>query len=313
MKIPGQRRRIRELPIHQFLPNVVTVLALCTGLTAVRFGVEERWELAVGAIVVAAVLDSLDGRLARRIGATTKFGAELDSLSDFLCFGVAPALLVYMWSLQGAGGLGWVLSLLFAVCAALRLARFNTRLGISDLPPWAGNFFTGVPAPAGAGAALLPMMAYFQWGESALRHPWLNACVLVLVGAMMISRIPTFSFKRVQVPHRWILPGLMLAALMVAFLYTSPWSTLTALMVVYLSTIPFAFVRYRRLQAESIHVAAPEETYVAEAEERAFEPLPESDGPEPGAAEVVAEVAPPALPDESGRLSGGNSDPRLRN
>jgi CDP-diacylglycerol--serine O-phosphatidyltransferase len=273
MKIGRPRRRIRELPINQFLPNVVTVLALCTGLTAVRFGIQERWELAVVAVLVAAVLDSLDGRLARRIGATTKFGAELDSLSDFLCFGVTPALLVFLWTLQFAGGAGWVLALFFAVCAALRLARFNTRLGISDLPPWAGNFFTGVPAPAGAGAVLLPMMCFFEWREDIFRHPIINSVVVIVVGSLMISRLPTFSFKNVKVPHRWVLPGLMIVGLLAAFIATSPWATLSVMMLVYLMTIPVAVFRYRSLQAASAHPPAADVAYVEEAEERAFEPL----------------------------------------
>ncbi len=288
MKIGRPRRRIRELPINQFVPNVVTVLALCTGLTAVRFGIQERWQLAVVAIIIAAVLDSLDGRLARRMGATTKFGAELDSLSDFLCFGVAPALLVYLWTLHNGGSFGWVMSLLFAVCAALRLARFNTRLGMSDLPPWAGNFFTGVPAPAGAGAALLPMMIYFQWGTSFAREPIVNACVLLLVGGLMISRIPTFSFKQMKVPHRWVLPGLTLAGLLFAFGATSPWGTLTAVVAVYLATIPFALVKYRQLQAADERVAAADADYSEEAEERAFEPLPDAEASDAPRAEGEA-------------------------
>ena len=278
MRIGRPRRPIRELSLHQFLPNVVTVLALCCGLTAVRFGVQERWEMAVGAVVLAAVLDTLDGRLARRMGVTTKFGAELDSLSDFLCFGVTPALLVYLWSLQAGGGFGWALALLFSVSAALRLARFNTRLGISDLPPWAGNFFTGVPAPAGAGAALLPMMLYFQWGEAVFRLPAVNACVLVLAGALMVSRIPTLSFKQVKVPHRWVLPGLMFVGLLIALFVTSPWATLSVMMVSYLSTIPFAIVKYRKLQAAGVSVPVVDEEYVDEAEDRAFEPYPEVEG-----------------------------------
>lgn len=275
MKLDRPRRRMRELSLHQFLPNVVTVLALCSGLTAIRFAVQEKWEWAVGAVVVAAVLDTLDGRLARRMGVTTKFGAELDSLSDFLCFGVAPALIVYLWSLHAAGGFGWALCLLFAVSAALRLARFNTRLGTSDMPPWAGSFFTGVPAPAGAGAALLPMMLYFQFGNDLFRHMAVNVCVLVLVGGLMVSRLPTLSFKQVKVPHRWVLPGLMGIGLLVALVVTQTWATLSVMMVVYLSTIPFAVVKYRKLQAAGLHVPATDGDYVDEAEERAFEPLAE--------------------------------------
>lgn len=309
MKIGRQRRRMRELHINQFLPNVVTVLALCTGLTAIRFGVQGRWQLAVVAVILAAILDSLDGRLARRIGATTKFGAELDSLSDFLCFGVAPALLVYLWTLQSAGGIGWVLALLFAVCAALRLARFNTRLGISDLPPWAGNFFTGVPAPAGAGAALLPMMAYFQWGETLFRHPVVNACVLLMAGALMISRVPTFSFKQVKVPHRWVLPGLMLVGLLAALVATTPWATLTVMMLVYLSTIPFAFLNYRRLQTTSVTVPAADVAYAEEAEERAFEPLPEAEEGDLSAATEANRTA-EITSDRPANLAGTIEGPR---
>lgn len=309
MKIGRPRRRIRELPINQFVPNVVTVLALCTGLTAVRFGIQERWQLAVVAIIIAAVLDSLDGRLARRMGATTKFGAELDSLSDFLCFGVAPALLVYLWTLHNGGSFGWVLSLLFAVCAALRLARFNTRLGMSDLPPWAGNFFTGVPAPAGAGAALLPMMIYFQWGNSFAREPIVNGCVLLLVGGLMISRIPTFSFKQMKVPHRWVLPGLMLAGLLFAFGATSPWGTLTAVVAVYLATIPFALLKYRQLQAADERVAAADADYSEEAEERAFEPLPDAEAGDAPRAEGEA-AADGDEPNRPVNLAGAIEGPR---
>ena len=309
MKIGRPRRRMRELSLHQFLPNVVTVLALCSGLTAIRFGVQERWELAVGAVVVAAVLDTLDGRLARRMGVTTKFGAELDSLSDFLCFGVAPALLVYLWSLHAGGSFGWALALIFSVSAALRLARFNTRLGTSDLPPWAGSFFTGVPAPAGAGAALLPMMLYFQWGDAVFRHPAVNACGLVLVGALMVSRLPTLSFKQVKVPHRWVLPGLMLTGLLVALVVTMPWATLSVMMVVYLSTIPFAVVKYRKLQAAGLNVPAVDADYVDEAEERAFEPLPEVESDvAPGGASHTAMGG--ASVDRPTNLAGTTEGPR---
>ena len=151
MNRPRRRPRIKTLPFNRLLPNIVTVLALCAGLTAIRFGYQARWELAVLAIVLAGIFDALDGRLARLVGGSTKFGAELDSLSDFVSFGVAPAVLLYFWTLQHAPGVGWALALLFAVCAALRLARFNTKLGVSDMPAWAYNYFTGVPAPGAAG------------------------------------------------------------------------------------------------------------------------------------------------------------------
>ena len=275
----GQRRRIRELPFHQLLPNMLTVLALCAGLTAIRFGFQQRWELAVAAIVGAAVLDSLDGRVARKLGGTTKFGAELDSLSDFLCFGVAPGILVYLWSLNALGGFGWVLALLYAVCAALRLARFNTRIGMTDLPYWAGNYFTGMAAPAGAGAALLPMMLSFEFGPTVFAQPLLNAVVLVGVGALMISRLPTFSFKMMRVPHRWVMPALLGVGLLAALLATAPWATLSGIVLVYIGTIPLALKSYREKLAET--PAADPVQAAEEGEERAFEPLHEpADGGE---------------------------------
>ncbi len=160
-----RRPRIKAVAFNRLLPNIVTVLALCAGLTAIRFGFQARWELAVMAIILAAIFDALDGRLARLVGGSTKFGAELDSLSDFISFGVAPAVLLYFWTLQHARGVGWALALLFAVCAALRLARFNTKLGVSDMPPWAYNYFTGVPAPGAAGLLLMPMTVTVAHGE----------------------------------------------------------------------------------------------------------------------------------------------------
>ncbi|MFN4281272.1 MAG: CDP-alcohol phosphatidyltransferase family protein [Alphaproteobacteria bacterium] len=282
------RRRIRELPFHQLLPNVLTVLALCAGLTAIRFGFQGRWELAVAAIIGAAVLDSLDGRVARKLGGTTKFGAELDSLSDFLCFGVAPGILVYLWSLHEIGGPGWVLALLYAVCAALRLARFNTRIGMTDLPYWAGNYFTGMAAPAGAGAALLPMMLSFEFGPAVFAHPLLNAVALVGVGALMISRLPTFSFKLIRVPHRWVMPSLLAVGLLAALLATAPWATLSGMIIVYVATVPLAYRSYRRKLMET-PAADPAEAE-EDGEQRAFAPVSET--LDPDAAEARAEEPP---------------------
>src|SRR5258708_21019758 len=161
-----------------------------------RFALEQRYQLAVIAIVIAGVLDGLDGRIARLIGATSKFGAELDSLSDFVCFGVSPALVLYLWVMNHAGRFGWAVVLLFAVCAALRLARFNTALDDDSKPAWTANYFTGVPAPAGAGLAILPLIASFELGRDTFEHPWLIATWTMLVSGLMVSRLPTFAFKR---------------------------------------------------------------------------------------------------------------------
>jgi CDP-diacylglycerol--serine O-phosphatidyltransferase len=289
------RRRIRELPFHQLLPNVLTVLALCAGLTSIRYGFQQRWELAVAAVIVAAVLDSLDGRVARKLGGTTKFGAELDSLSDFLCFGVAPGILVYLWSLNTLGGAGWVLALLYAVCAALRLARFNTRIGISDLPPWAGNYFTGMAAPSGAGVALLPMMLSFEFGPTVFAQPLVNAVVLVGVGALMISRLPTYSFKVMRIPHRWVMPALLAVGLLAALVATAPWATMSGIIIVYLATIPMALRSYRRQLTET--PVADHADVAAEGEERAFAPFaePAEDGEAESAEGETLDGGPPRL------------------
>ncbi len=288
MNRPRRRPRIKTLPFNRLLPNIVTVLALCAGLTAIRFGYQARWELAVLAIVLAGIFDALDGRLARLVGGSTKFGAELDSLSDFVSFGVAPAVLLYFWTLQHAPGVGWALALLFAVCAALRLARFNTKLGVSDMPAWAYNYFTGVPAPGAAGLVLLPMILSFQFPGAFLISPVLNAVVIVTVAFLMISRIPTYSFKQFGVPHKLVLPVLLLVGLLAAFLVTSPWATVTVIGIAYIVSLPFSGRSFRALQREAARLRerAPEEA-MAEVEaaeaaaDRVFEEVAEHHAEEP--------------------------------
>ena len=288
MNRPHRRPRIKTLPFNRLLPNIVTVLALCAGLTAIRFGFQARWELAVMAIVLAAIFDALDGRLARLVGGSTKFGAELDSLSDFVSFGVAPAVLLYFWTLQHARGVGWALALLFAVCAALRLARFNTKLGVSDMPAWAYNYFTGVPAPGAAGLLLLPMILSFQFPGAFLVSPVLNAAVIVTVAFLMISRIPTYSFKQFGVPHKLVLPVLLLVGLMAAFLVTSPWATVTVIGIAYIVSLPFSVRSFRALQREAARLRErPPEEARAEVEaaeaaaDRVFEEVAEHHAEEP--------------------------------
>ena len=210
--------RIKGLSFNKLIPNILTMLALCAGLTAIRFGLHGKWESAVVSILLAGVFDGLDGRIARLLHGTSKFGAELDSLSDFISFGVAPSIMLYLWTMQGAGGLGWALVLLFSVCCALRLARFNTMLGEPDPPPFAYNFFTGVPAPAGAGLVLLPMMASFQFDSPGFfASPVVNAIFLIGISFLMVSRIPTYSGKRFRVPSAYVLPMLLLVGLLAAF------------------------------------------------------------------------------------------------
>ena len=241
----------------RLIPNAITVGALCAGLSGIRFAIDGRFEMAVAAIMVAAVLDGLDGRMARLLNGTSKFGAELDSLSDFLSFGVAPALIVYLWVLNAWGGLGWIVALAYAVCCALRLARFNTMLSEPNQPSWAGNFFTGVPAPAGAGLALMPLMAHFEFGAGIADRAWLGALVLALVAFLMVSRLPTFSGKKLHVPRGWLVPALVCVGLFFAALASAPWATLLAAGLLYLALIPFAYLRQEKLRLAEPAPAAP--------------------------------------------------------
>lgn len=243
---PGQGR-LQSLSFNKMLPNMVTLLALCAGLTSIRYGLREEWERAVISIFLAALFDGIDGRIARLLKATSKFGAELDSLSDFISFGVAPAVLLYMWGLSSAGGIGWALSLLLAVCCALRLARFNTMLGEPDLPSWAHNYFTGVPAPAAAGLALLPMVLSFEFDGGLFHSVPVIALFVLIVSFLMVSRIPTYSFKRFRIPAAWALPSLLLVGMLAAFLVTEPWATIGILGVIYLSSIPLSLRSFRKL------------------------------------------------------------------
>ena len=245
------RPRLRDQSFNRLIPNILTVLALCAGLTSIRFAFQERWEMAVFAIVIAGVLDGLDGRIARLLDGSSKFGAELDSLSDFLAFGVAPALLLYYFTMKSVVGIGWALALLFAVCCALRLARFNTKVDNADLPAWTGRFFTGVPAPAGAGLALLPVFATFEFGSGFFDHPIVTGGAMVAVSLLMVSRVPTFSFKRIKVPHDYVLPTLLGVGLFAAFLVGLPWLTLMAVGVLYLASLPLSYVAHRRLSRQT--------------------------------------------------------------
>ena len=242
-----RRGRLRGFSINRLIPNILTLAALCSGLTAIRFALQGEMRLAVIAIIVASIFDALDGRVARRLGVASRFGAELDSLSDFLCFGVAPALVLYLASLRDGGALGWVVTLMFPICSALRLARFNTALG-SDTPPpaWTGSFFTGVPAPAGALLALIPLMVSFEIEAAWPRHGLVVGTVLVAVGGLMVSRLPTYSFKKGRVPRHLVLPSLLGAALVMGVLASAPWIALSMIGLVYVALIPFSYMAYRR-------------------------------------------------------------------
>ncbi|WP_206378295.1 CDP-alcohol phosphatidyltransferase family protein [Sneathiella limimaris] len=248
--MPMGRRNFRELPINSLIPNMLTTLALCAGLTSVRFALEGRWEMSVAAILAAGVLDGLDGRMARLLKGSSKFGAELDSLSDFVSFGVAPALVLYLWTLNtGLGGLGWIIALIFTVSCGLRLARFNAMMD-DDVPEWEGRYFTGIAAPAGASISLLFMVISFYADTDFFRSDILNAGWLLFMAFLMASRIPTFSIKRVRIPRKYIIAMLMVVGGLAAVMASYPWELLTVIALVYLGTIPFAIATHKRLAKE---------------------------------------------------------------
>lgn len=255
-----RRRRFKQVPIRFLLPNLITLLALCSGVTAIRLGIEGRFELAVGAVIVAIMLDAVDGRLARFLKGTSRFGAELDSLADFVNFGVAPALLIYLWSLNSLRTLGWVVALVLAVCCALRLARFNVALDDPDKPAWAAGFFSGAPAPAGAGLALLPMYLGFL-GILPDGHPYamVIAPYIAAVAILMVSRVPTYSGKSFgsRIPRDMVLPILGLGVFAVVLLTAFPWELLTLAALAYLAMIPLSIRSYRTHEkADTIRAAA---------------------------------------------------------
>ncbi len=258
------RRRLSDSSFNRMVPNVLTLLALCAGMTAIRFAVNGEFQYAVFAIIAAGIFDGLDGRLARLLKATTQFGAELDSLADFISFGVAPAIVLYLWTMAALHSVGWAIVLFYAVCCALRLARFNTQL-VTETPPWAANFFSGAPAPAGAGLIMLPMFISFEWGggwaDWIAHSPYLNAVWISGVALMMISTVPTVSLKRIRIPHHFVIPTLLGIGVMAGFFTTAPWPTLTFVGAVYLASIPLT----RRAAARARLAAAARQAEPAEA------------------------------------------------
>jgi CDP-diacylglycerol--serine O-phosphatidyltransferase len=242
------RRRLSGFSVNRLVPNVLTVLALCAGMTAIRFAMGGNFMAAVYAIMIAGVLDGLDGRIARLLKSTSRFGAELDSLSDFISFGVAPAAVIYLWTMQELHGAGWAIVLFFAVCCALRLARFNTQLG-ADVPAYASQYFTGVPAPAGAGLAIMPMFVAFEWGDWIVRSPYFIGVWVTGVALLMVSTIPTVSLKKFRIPPHLVVPTLLGIGILAGFLTTVPWPTLTLVGIVYLGSIPWTMRTARRVKA----------------------------------------------------------------
>jgi CDP-diacylglycerol--serine O-phosphatidyltransferase len=237
------------------IPNAVTALALCFGLTGVSLAIGSHWERALGAIILAGVLDGLDGRIARLLRAESKFGAELDSLSDNIAFGTAPALILFLWSLRDEPRFGWLAALALAVCCALRLARFNARLDAAEQPHKSAGFNTGVPAPAGAGLAFIPIYLWLITGNPLFRS-WQPVMVWTLFVAMlMISNLPTYSWASIRIRRSWRMFALAGLALFGAALMQAPWPTLLVLAGLYLLMIPVALASYQRVRRR--RAAAP--------------------------------------------------------
>lgn len=244
----------RTVHLARLVPNMVTILGICLGLSAIRFALREQWEPAVSFIIFASLVDAIDGRLARLLNATSGFGAQLDSLADFINFGVAPSIILYLWITHNAPGFGWAVVLFFVICAAIRLARFNSDLDAEEKPPvWAVNFFVGMPAPAGALACLAPMAsgfglefdypeiwAYLYW----LHNPYFVCLWATLIGALMASRIPTFSFKKLAIKKRYASLVLMLVGLLTIAAVTEPWLTGIGIGIWYMMMFPLGIIRY---------------------------------------------------------------------
>jgi CDP-diacylglycerol--serine O-phosphatidyltransferase len=252
-----RRRRFRPIPVRMLVPNVITLLAICAGLTAIRLSTEGRMELAVAAIVFAAVLDGLDGRVARMIKGQSKFGAELDSLADFVNFGVAPGLILYFWQLHGLNNGGWIAAMVFAISGGLRLARFNATMDDPNKPAFAANYFTGVPAPAGAITVLLPI--YLEFLGMPRPPAVLTALYTLLIAFLMVSRLPVFSGKtvRLRVPPEMVLPVFVAVIFFIALLIGYPWHILSACTGLYLLSLPLGWKSYRDHERAAAQAVAP--------------------------------------------------------
>ncbi len=241
-------KRPAGLTLRAMLPNAITAAALCAGLTGVRFAVEGEWAFAILAVALAGVLDGVDGRIARMLNAQSRFGAELDSLADSLSFGMAPALILYMWSLQDLERFGWFAALGFAICCALRLARFNAQIDVEEQPHKSAGFLTGVPAPVGAGLAFTPCYLWIETGMPIFRDPIILTIWVSIIAVLLISNMATLSWAAIR-PRRDIRLWLIaLVAIAFAALLLEPWWTLTAISATYLLLMPYALYKYGKVK-----------------------------------------------------------------
>jgi len=242
-----QMNKQNLFPIRSLVPNTITVLALCAGMSAMRFAILGRWEGAVLAVLIAGVLDGLDGRMARLLKGSSKFGAELDSLSDIVSFGVAPAVILYSWVLRDVKGVGWLLALIFTIAMALRLARFNTMSQDAEVnAKERQDYFAGIPAPASAALALWPMILYFLTGMAIFKNPVICIIYLGIIAGLTVSNVPTFSFKKISIKREYVLFYLLGIAILATMLVTNVWATMSVVGLIYILTIPIAVLSHRR-------------------------------------------------------------------
>lgn len=246
LKLP--KNKLKEIPFRKLVPNIVTMLALCSGLTSIRYSVQEDWGKAILFIFLAGILDGLDGRLARMLKASSKFGAELDSLCDFVSFGIAPAILMFQWCLFDLPKIGWFFCLLYSMGMAMRLARFNTMLEDDTIPPYWSHYFTGVPAPAAAAMATMPILITFDFTEAEpfLRTHLFCSIWMLIVAYLETSRIPTISLKKTRIKTEYMKPLAFCVALLATFLFTQTWLTFGVLIILYALSIPFSVYRFNK-------------------------------------------------------------------
>lgn len=251
--------RIREIPLRMMFPNLITVLAICAGLSGIRFGFQGRFEPAVVMVLLAAFLDGVDGRLARLLKATSKFGAQMDSLADIVNFGVAPALVLYAFLLERAGSPGWIATLLFAIACGMRLARFNVLDEEGEQPSWQAEYFVGVPAPAGAVLVMLPLYLSFLGLGPTREVAFASTGFTVLIAFLLVSRLPVYSGKSLKIPGDRMLLVILAIALYILLLASYPWYTLTASVAAYLIFLPFSVRAYsRRAKREGEAILPPD-------------------------------------------------------
>lgn len=260
------RRRVRGPSFNRLIPNILTMLGLCSGLSGMRFALEHHFGEAAAALLLSACIDGLDGRIARMLHGTSRFGAEFDSLSDFVCFGVAPSFLLYLWSLDHSGRYAFIPCIMFTVCMALRLARFNASLDDTEKPEYSHSFFTGVPAPAGAGVAMFPVFLGLEadkmgWENVSLfaRHPLTAIICLVTTAGLLVSTLPVWSFKNFKIPSPFVLPIMLGAGAYAAIMIADPWGALAVAGLVYIGMLPFSRRSFHKLKREADALSEPVE------------------------------------------------------